>query len=264
VESQLALNRTRRTIASSSRIDDRSGVSWEQKIRLVRNLQLAYGYRFEHSQTELPPDPLLGPFPPIVLNVARLTSTAAWDTRNDPANTVIGALVSSAFEWGPERAGSDIRFVRELVQAYYFRPWRGVVFASAARFGVVQPLGGQELVTSERFFAGGPRTVRGVAEESLGERDFFGLPKGGEALLVLNQEARFPIYGWVGGVVFFDAGNVFQRPKDLRFGDLVQSTGFGVRIATPFALLRIDYARANAGGPVVRSGSFIFGIGQAF
>jgi len=107
--------------------------------------------------------------------------------------------------------------------------------------------------------------VRGVGEDSLGERDFFGDPRGGQALLVLNQEARVPIYKWVRAVGFVDAGNVFARAADLTFGDLVGSIGVGLRIATPFALLRADYARPVGAGPLERrSGRFIFGIGHAF
>ena len=40
----------------------------------------------------------------------------------------------------------------------------------------------------------------GMAEEGLGDRDFFGDPVGGEALLLLNQEVRFPVYRWLRGV----------------------------------------------------------------
>lgn len=263
VETSLAVSRTRRTIADTSRLDDRTGISWEQQFRFVRDLELSYGYRFERSRTELPRDEIIGALPPILLNIARLNATAAWDRRDDPTDTSRGVLVSSSFEFAPEAAGSDIRFVRQLSQAYYFRPWRRAVFASAARVGVVVPLSGQELILSERFFAGGSRTVRGVAESALGPRDFFGDPEGGEMMIVLNQEARVPIYRWLRGVAFVDAGNVFVRPRDASLGGLVGSVGVGVRLATPFALLRADYARPVRGAEQ-RGGRWTFGIGQAF
>ena len=124
---------------------------------------------------------------------------------------------------------------------YRFQNVHGVVLASAARLGLVGPLGGQELITSERFFAGGSRTVRGVDENSLGPIDFFGDPAGGASMLVLNQEARVPVYKWLSGVGFMDAGNVYATIPDLKLSDLVGSVGFGVRLNTPFALLRADY-----------------------
>ena len=133
------------------------------------NLSVSYAYTFERNHTfdTEPPAPGLPVFD-IAINIARLTAAAAWDTRDDPVDTTRGSLVSLSLENAPESVGSDIRFVRELVQAYHFRPWRQMVLASAARFGVVSPLGGQDLIPSERFFTGGARTVRGVAEDSLG------------------------------------------------------------------------------------------------
>ena len=36
---------------------------------------------------------------------------------------------------------------------------------------------------------------------------------------------RFPVYRWLRGVVFVDAGNVFPLISDVRIQDLVGSTG---------------------------------------
>jgi outer membrane protein insertion porin family len=239
-------------------------LSGEQRMHPRRELQVSYGYRFEHSQTELPPDPFIGPLPPIVLNVARLTGSTAWDTRDDVADSTRGSLLSGSLEFAPESLGSDIRFIRHLAQAYHFLPWRRMVFASAGRFGIVRPLGGQEIVPSVRFFAGGARTVRGVADESLGARDVLGDPAGGEALVVLNQEVRFPIYRWLRGVGFVDAGNVFATPSAIGLRSLTGSLGVGLRLATPVALLRVDYGRTAWPGAQPSSSRWVFGIGQAF
>ena len=262
-------------IAERSRIDssavtlvtDRSTVRWEQRTRIVRSLGVSYAYSFERNHTfdTAPPIPgdVIPPFD-ITINIARLTANAAWDTRDDPVDTARGSFLTFSLENAPASLGSDIRFIRELAQAYHFRPWKRVVLASAARFGVVSPLGGQELITSERFFTGGARTVRGVSEDSLGPQDFFGDPEGGRLLLVFNQEARVPIYRWVRGVAFVDTGNVFETPGDANIRDLVGSIGFGLRLATPFALLRLDFAKATWNAPEGATSQWIFGIGQAF
>ncbi len=42
-----------------------------------------------------------------------------------------------------------------------------------------------------------------------------GLPIGGDRLLILNQEVRFPIYRWMNGVAFADAGNIFDDGRTL-------------------------------------------------
>jgi outer membrane protein assembly factor BamA len=268
IGSSLIGERSRIESAAVTLVTSTSSVTWEQRSRLARNLSLSYAYTFERNHTfdttPPPPDDPIGALD-ITINIARLTAAAAWDTRDDPADTLRGTLLSLSLENAPESVGSDIRFIREVAQAYHFRPWRRVLFASAARLGVVSPLGGQDLITSELFFTGGARTVRGVAEDSLGPRDFFfNEPEGGRLLLVLNQEVRVPIYKWVRGVAFIDAGNVFATPADASLRGLVGSLGLGLRVATPFALLRVDVAKATWNAPDDSSARWIFGIGQAF
>ena len=264
VESSLVLEKSRQTFAASAFITDGQGISWEQRTRVARALSVSYAYRFEWNHTfDTQPAEDDIPFD-IAINIARLNTAVAWDTRDDPTDTIRGSLYSASIEYAPEALGSDIRFVRFVTQAYSFHPWRGTVFASAARFGAAGALGDQELIFSERFFAGGAGTVRGVGEDLLGGMDFFGDPTGGQASVIFNQEVRVPIYRWVRGVGFFDAGNVFEGWRDVRFGDLVGSVGVGIRLATPFALLRADYAKAIWAGSLPRSGRFIFGIGHAF
>ena len=265
IGSSLTAERSREEFAAVTLVTDRSSVTWGQRARVAGNVSLSYSYTFERNHTfdTKTSDPSSLAFD-ITINIARLNTAAAWDTRNDPIDTTRGTLASLSLEYAPEAAGSDIRFVRQVAQVYHFRPWRRLVFASAGRVGVVAPLGGQELILSERFFAGGARTVRGVAEGGLGARDFFGDPAGGRMLTVLNQEVRLPIYRWLRGVGFVDAGNVFTRPRDASLRGLVGSIGFGLRLASPFALLRADYARSIWGEPAGSSGRWSFGIGHAF
>ncbi|OFW39126.1 MAG: hypothetical protein A3F70_11305 [Acidobacteria bacterium RIFCSPLOWO2_12_FULL_67_14] len=263
VESSLIGERSRETFEAATLVTSRSGVTWEQRTRVGDRLSLSYAYTFERNHTfdtkSTESDPLAFD---ITVNIARLNGAAAWDTRDDPIDAARGLFASSTIEFAPEAVGSDIRFVRQVQQAYYFRPWRRIVLASAARLGTVVPIGGQELIPSERFFAGGSRTVRGVQEGGLGPRDFFGAA-GGRLMVVLNQEVRVPLYRWLRGIAFVDAGNVFARPRDASLRDLVGSLGLGLRLTTPFALLRIDYGR-TAWGAAEPSGRWTFGIGQAF
>jgi outer membrane translocation and assembly module TamA len=267
VASSLVMERSRQSFAAAQLVSDQTSVSWEQRTRFGDHLTVSYAYRFarDHTfDTEPSQDPNFPDFD-VTLNVARLTGTAAWDSRNDPANTVRGMLLSSSFEFAPEALGSDIRFLRYLAQGYVFRPYRDVVFASAARFGAVLGLEGQEVIPSERFYAGGGRTVRGVDEDSLGEIDFLGFPTGGRGLLVLNQEVRVPLYRWVGGVGFVDAGNVFPTVRSIDVGKLVGSVGGGLRISTPVGILRADVGRRMWGSAdTPKSWHWIIGLGQTF
>ena len=87
---------------------------------------------------------------------------------------------------------------------------------------------------------------------------------GGSTLLVFNEELRFPLFGLFSGAAFVDAGNTFTDDRGIVFGDLAVGAGFGLRIRTPLAPIRIDLGfpvRSNTGQTSVR---WHFSIGQIF
>ena len=262
VQTSLTLEQSREESRTDTLVSNRTTGAWEQRGRW-RKLSLSYGLRFERNRTfDTHPDPEF-PFD-LTVYVGRVTSAVTWDSRDDPSDSTRGLFVSTSLEQGTSWLGSDLLFLRSLTQAYYFRPWRRVVLASAARYGAVKPFANQPLVSSLRFFAGGARTVRGVPEDSLGGLDFNGDPVGGRGLLTLNQEVRVPLHRWLRGVVFIDTGNVFPEVAGVRVRDLVGSAGLGLRFVTPFALFRIDYGKTIWNRPADDSGRWVFGIGQTF
>jgi outer membrane protein assembly complex protein YaeT len=247
-------------------VTDRWELTAEQRFRPRSRMEVAYSYQFERSRTFDPqPDPL-DPFPlDIRVLVARLNSTTTIDTRDDPFSATTGWFHSSSVEYAPEILGSDLRFIKVFTQQYYYRRLgTRLVFATAARLGIADGLG-QELIPSERFFAGGGNSVRGYREDSLGGLDAFGDPIGGDALLELNEELRFPVYGWLAGVGFVDAGNVFPGPSDISFAALKVGIGVGMRLDTPIALIRLDFGvplSEDARGE--KKGRWFLSIGQSF
>jgi len=66
-------------------------------------------------------------------------------------------------------------------------------------------------------------------------------PVGGNAVFIINNELRFPIYEIIGGAVFSDTGNAFRRVRDFRFQDLTQTFGIGLRLSTPVGPIRVDF-----------------------
>lgn len=123
------------------------------------------------------------------------------------------------------------------------------------------------LPISERFFAGGSNTLRGFDFEEAGPRivivpqgtfrnssgnqvflDPFTIPFGGNALAVVNLEARAPLSKSIRAVPFYDGGNVFRRvgdilhPPNFAASDVVgqnlrarwtHTVGLGLRLKTP-------------------------------
>jgi outer membrane protein assembly complex protein YaeT len=244
---------------------DQTLLTLEQRFKPRPSMTVAYGYTFEWNHTfDVAPDPddPFGGFDEAV-NIARLTAGAIIDTRNDLFDAARGWFHSSNVEYAPDSLGSQLRFIKYSGQQFHYWPLGSeVVLASAARIGLAAGFD-QELILSERFFAGGGNTVRGYRRDSLGPL-FFGQPDGGNASIVLNQEVRFPIFRFVRGVGFLDAGNVFSLIEDITLTNLKVGAGVGLRLDTPFGLFRFDFAAPLSEIEENRKSRFFFSIGQVF
>jgi len=235
-------------------VEDRWIVTTEQDIRRGRALRLSWGYRFDRNHVyPVPFD--------ISVDTARLTSAFTVDTRDDPFAPRRGWFSGTTLEYSVPALGSDIDFVKVLTQGYSFHALGPLVLASAVRVGGVF---GPDALGSERFFAGGGTTVPGYRQDSLGPVDFLGDPIGGEGLLLLNQEARVPIWKWFGAVGFVDAGNVFNTPSELSVKGLKVGVGAGLRLDTPFVMLRLDYGVPVPRPDGSRFGRWYFSLGHIF
>jgi outer membrane protein assembly factor BamA len=247
-------------------IQDRRGFSVEQRWRPSWRTEVTYGVRSERLHVFDPRPPSPGGFPPVdeVYRVSKLIAAAYLDRRDDPFQPSRGWFSAVNFDQGLEFLRSDFGTSKLLVQQHYFRSFDRLVLATRAQAGV--EFSDENLPRSERFLLGGATTVRGYAQDSLGPFDDILGPVGGESLLLFNAEARFPLRGWLQGVVFVDAGNVFEG-KLVSLGDLKVGYGFGLRLASPFALLRADFgipASADRPGEPRSKARFYFGIGHIF
>lgn len=97
-----------------------------------------------------------------------------------------------------------------------------------------------EMPASLRFFAGGDRSVRGYAYQSLGPKDAKGDVVGGKHLLVANVELERKFTAEWGTAIFYDVGNAFDSFANY---ELEQGTGIGVRRYTQIGPIRLDLAQ---------------------
>jgi len=101
---------------------------------------------------------------------------------------------------------------------------------------------------TERFFAGGDRSVRGFGFNDLSPIDSGSAKVGGRHLLTGTVEVIRDLPRNLGLAVFFDAGNAVDS-----FGDPLQfSAGIGIRLRLPIVTLGIDIAQPLT-NPVCRS-----------
>lgn len=245
-------------------IVERVGITGEQRWRPFRTSEVLWSYRFERTRSFSPDFPI----DLLPLRVARLNAAMYFDRRDDPSDPTGGWFTSGNWEQAITLLGSDYSNGKLLLQQAFYRGVERLTLAGRVQLGT--GYGGEALVRSERFLLGGATTVRGYAENALGPRDVLGFPAGGDALLALNAEMRFPVRGWVQGVAFVDAGNVFARRSDLSLRDLMVGYGIGLRLASPFAMLRVDFGLpAGTLSPdrpanQWKSGRWYFGVGHIF
>ncbi len=103
-----------------------------------------------------------------------------------------------------------------------------------------------ELPFWERYYAGGPSSVRGFRSNRLGPKEN-GDPRGGALKVVGNVEMSVPVPFAAENKslrlsAFFDIGNVFERRKDFSADELRYSTGISIQWLTPMAPLTFSYA----------------------
>jgi outer membrane protein assembly complex protein YaeT len=254
---------------------NRRGISVQQESKLRNLYVLTYGYKLErvHTLTPLIDGSILDE----QLTVSPLTTTLTRETRDEILDASRGAFISQAFSYSPGWLGSDQPFIKYLGQYFHYFPLREperkpftnetirprLVYATGVRLGLAQGIGGI-VPRSERFYAGGSATLRGFAQNAVGSIGPNRIPIGGEAMLILNNELRMPLVSIFDGVVFMDIGNVYNRISDISLTDLRKSTGVGLRVRTPWVLLRGDYGIVIAPRPGEPRSRFYFSIGQAF
>ncbi|MFQ3589806.1 MAG: POTRA domain-containing protein [Chloracidobacterium sp.] len=221
-------------IQSEVRFDAQSALIFRYRLQNVRVLDL----RVTNPPLQRVDEPL---------NLGTVSATYVRDTRDVPLDATRGSFVSADMTVATPRIGGSERFIRFLGQAQGYRrvtERSPVVLAGRLQLGLARPYGNtQTLPISERFFSGGPTTLRGLGFEQAGPRDpVTDAPIGGNALVAITGEVRFPLLQNIEGAAFYDLGNVFARVSDIGFGRFTNSLGGGFRIKTPLGPLRVDAA----------------------
>lgn len=189
------------------------------------------------------------------------------NTTKDALNPRKGTIAGVILETSLKDIGSEVNYIKGTVNLRGYKDILSTVVASRLDVGVIQPLGDTdrpEVPIFSRFFAGGSTTVRGFPFQKLGPLDANNEPIGGNTLIVGSIESRFPIYKNIGGVVFFDFGNVYPKEWDFNLADIKYSPGAGLRYNTLIGPLRVDVGYAINPDPGVGNFQFFFSIGHAF
>jgi outer membrane protein assembly factor BamA len=248
----------------------RKGVIAELSRALAPGIVAAFRYSFGWTKTfdkgvgEADQAYIDRVFPQVRLS--GFSGAVSRDTRDNLISPTRGTFLSGEGSVAARALGGQVGFMKTYLQGFWFREvpgMNGTVFATRGAVGLAdgftrvvpeldpvtgEPIPGvfkevEELPASERFFAGGDTTIRGYALDTVGAPNTIsptGFPSGGNAVLIMNGELRFPPWKDLAPVVFIDGGNVFERVTQFDLGELRGAAGFGLRYLSPVGPIRVD------------------------
>lgn len=203
-------------------------------------------------------------------DVLRLTGSFAYDTRNRAILPDRGTLnrirAEAAIPFG------DLLYYKLNLESRWFYPLSDdYTLLLQGEVGYGDSYGATDkLPFFENFYAGGPRTVRGFQENTLGPKDSSGRAIGGNLKLVGNAELILPVPFATESkslrlTAFMDAGNVYDIDSaNFDVGDFRYSVGVSGIWVSPFGVLSVSYAQPFNDSADDRVQRFQFTFGTSF
>jgi outer membrane protein insertion porin family len=175
-------------------------------------------------------------------NLLRVSASFTYDTRNKRVLPDKGTLASISTRVSLPSFGDSLQFYKIDLKTQWFKDiYKDFVLTLGADIGYGDSYGDtSELPFFENFFAGGPRSVRGFEENTLGPRDSSNRSLGGDTRIVGNAEVIIPVPFFsdfkdsIRITGFIDAGNVYGPDESFDLGDLRYSTGMSAIWISPF------------------------------
>ncbi|HWZ74989.1 MAG TPA: POTRA domain-containing protein [Candidatus Sulfotelmatobacter sp.] len=216
------------------------------------------------------------------VRLSTVSATIIRDTRDKPLDAHRGVFSTINLGITPTAFGSSANFAKLFAQYAYFKPVHSIVFANSIRLGLASRFAGSFVPTSQLFFSGGGTSLRGFPIDEAGPQRLVPfcnvlqgqsgcvnvtVPVGGRQLFILNSEARFPLHitKALGGVVFYDGGNVYSAINLQNFiNNYTNTVGVGLRYATPIGPIRFDVGRNLNPVPGINPLQYYITVGQAF
>ncbi|MEM1343683.1 MAG: autotransporter assembly complex family protein [Pseudomonadota bacterium] len=229
--------------------------------RLGENWTVGAGLLGEFAVIDEPPDE------PTAL-IAGVPVFAQYDSTDDLLNATQGQRVrlgATPFAGTFDDETTAFLTLEGLASAYQDLTGSGrFVLAERLFLGTTVGENVEDVPQTRRFYSGGGGSVRGFERYLIGALQSDNDPIGGLSVAEAALEIRFPIFGDIGGVAFFDAGTVSQESGFVFNDDLLVAAGTGVRYYSPIGPIRLDIAFPLNGRDVDDPFQFYFSIGQAF
>ena len=201
------------------------------------------------------------------ITTSALTWSLARDTRDFYLDPKTGSKNSIFVEYAGGPLGGDPNFIKTVGDsAWYFPLFWDTVFMARGRYGFVDSLIEKPVPLGERFYVGGPSTVRGFRFGAAGPIDSQSNVLGGTKEMIYNLEYSFPIVpaARLKGVLFYDIGKAFDTNETVTFSALRQSFGWGFWWLSPIGPLKFEWGYIVKKRPEDQASQFDFSIGAMF
>ncbi len=139
-------------------------------------------------------------------------------------------------------------------------------FACRLRGGIIGDWSQRHVVPYyERYYLGGPTTLRGYPNGKAGSLAVNGVPQGGKKMVLMNFEARPAIYKrWLASL-FLDIGILSDSPlRKMSFKEAYTSPGTGLRYVLPLGTGRLDLSAPGSQMKNLKSWKMIVAWGEVF
>jgi outer membrane protein insertion porin family len=205
-------------------------------------------------------------------DIFRLLNRFSYDTRNKAIFPDKGVLHSIEGEVGLPFVGNSLEFYKVYYRTqWYTHFYEDYIVTLKGDVGYGDAYSDTtKLPFFENFYAGGPRSVRGYEDNTLGPLDSNDRPLGGNFKLTGGAELILPLPFFrdvksirISG--FFDAGNVYDLSNEnLDLGELRYSAGLSGIWVSPFGIVSVSVAQPFNDGPDDRLQPFQFTFGSSF
>ena len=181
---------------------------------------------------------------------SKVSLTVARDTRFNPQHPKSGTRHSITGEYSGGPFGGNIGYQKyELGSAWHVQTFSSaLVLSLKSRGGMLKPFGGSRsplVDPREKYIMGGTGYgrdtdihLRGYEDRSVGVDGRFYYR--GSAFFIVTLEEEIEFAKQVYGVLFAEAGNVWNELYDINLSKLRRSAGVGVRLETPMGPIGLE------------------------
>jgi len=197
------------------------------------------------------------------------------DKTDNKINPSKGFINFTSIKWmiPDSKKNTSIKFI--LDQSIFYPIAKKFIAALRFRSGHIFIEKFENISPAERFYLGGPLSVRGYEKDALpplgenieivnGKKEKTYTIQGGSSMINFNFEVRLPLYKDFGGVLFNDIG-ILSQSGFYGYKKWHPTFGCGLRYQTPIGPIRFDIGwKTKKSFPEDSSYTWYLTIGQAF